>query len=178
MVEQSWELCRREDPCDLSKWRCRLGWNGRSLNKDGAGLFTTGAILTLRTDRPEGRETILAASVAGFLALQPSLARAERTAVQEVPCVADGERQLGVDGTVLACRLAAAATLQAAPSGGNGGVACAAGSSVEFHRSGYLAFCGVAEAPATYRGLSGRETRCRAGARLAFGEGGFLDYCS
>ena len=106
------------------------------------------------------------------------VAVAERTAVQEVPCVADVERQLGVDGTVSACRLAAAATLQVAPSGGNGDVACAAGSSVEFHRSGYLAFCGVAEAPATYRGLSGRETRCRAGARLAFGEGGFLDYCS
>jgi len=117
-------------------------------------------------------------AVAAGLLLWPFVAMAERTAVQEVPCVADGGRQLGVDGTVLACRLAAAATLQAAPSGGNGGVACAAGSSVEFHRSGYLAFCGVAEAPATYRGLSGRETRCRAGARLAFGEGGFLDYCS
>ena len=66
---------------------------------------------------------------------------AERTAVQEVACQPGRELLLASDGTVSACRIAAAADLLVAPDAGNDKAACAAGAQVEFHRNGYLSFC-------------------------------------
>src|SRR5215207_3446118 len=85
------------------------------------------------------------------LALLPSKpALAERTAVQEVPCQPGPDRQLARDGTLVACRLAAPATLLVGPAAGNGEVACAGGARAEFHRNGYLSFCDPAGADASY----------------------------
>jgi hypothetical protein len=119
-----------------------------------------------------------APTVFGWIVLLPPAALADRTTVQDVPCEPGPERRLAVDGSVSACRLAAAADLLVDPAGGNGKVPCAAGSAVEFHRNGYLSFCEAAGAAASYRDRAGRETRCLAKARLAFGEGGYLEYCS
>lgn len=119
-----------------------------------------------------------AAAVLGCLIVVPPVARAERTARQDVPCEAGPELRLTVDGNVAACRLATAAQLLVDPGGGNAGVACTAGSAVEFHPSGYLSFCDAAAAAAAFRGRAGRETRCRARARLAFSADGYLEYCS
>lgn len=121
---------------------------------------------------------IWAPAVLGWILLLSSAAVADRTAVQDVPCEPGSERRFDVDGVVSACRLAAAADLLVGPAGGNTTAACTAGSAVEFHRNGYLAFCEAAGAAATYRDRAGRETQCRAKARLAFGEGGYLEYCS
>lgn len=114
----------------------------------------------------------------GWLALMPATALAEPSVIQEVPCEPGPERRVAIDGTVSACRLAAAADLLVGPIAGNGKVACAAGSSVEFHRTGYLSFCGAAGSATSYRDRAGRETRCRANARLAFSKEGYLEYCS
>lgn len=113
-----------------------------------------------------------------WLTLVPYMALADRKAVQDIPCKSGAEPQLAVDGGVSGCRVAVAASLLVDPAGGNDQIACAAESAVEFHRNGYLAFCGAAATAATYRGRAGRETRCRAGATLALGEAGYLDYCS
>lgn len=123
-------------------------------------------------------QAICAPVLLGWLALASTAALADRTVIQEVPCEPGPERRVAVDGTVSACRLAAAADLLVGPIAGNGAVACAAGSAVEFHRTGYLSFCGAAASATTYRGRAGRETRCRASARLAFSEDGHLEYCS
>ena len=128
--------------------------------------------------RPMVGRTFWAVAALGWLTLMPFVALADRTAVQDVPCESGPERRLAVDGGILACRLAAAADLLGDPAGGNAKGACAAGSAVEFHRSGYLSFCDAAAGAATFRGRAGRETRCRAGARLDFGAGGYLEYCS
>ena len=106
------------------------------------------------------------------------VAMAQQTAVQPVPCAAGPELQLAGSGNVASCRLAAAADLLVDPAVGNTTAACAAGSAVEFHPSGYLSYCERAGATAIFRGRAGRETRCRANARLAFGDGGYLEYCS
>jgi hypothetical protein len=108
----------------------------------------------------------------------PSTARAEHTAVQEVACQPGSELQLARDGTVTACRLAAAAELLVGTGGGNAGAACAAGAQVEFHRNGYLAFCNPSGTASTFLDRGRRSTRCRAGSRIAFDEAGVLEYCS
>ena len=128
--------------------------------------------------RPMLARMFWAAAVLGWLVLIPHTAQADPTAVQDVPCEVGPERRFSVDGGISECRLAAVADLLVDPAGGNGKVACASGSAVEFSRIGYLAFCGAAAAAATYRDRSGRETRCRANARLAFSEDGYLEYCS
>jgi hypothetical protein len=111
--------------------------------------------------------------------LAPSAALADdRTAVQPVPCEPGPERLLARDATVSACRLAADAELLVGPAGGNGKVACSAGSRVEFHRNGFLSFCDSAVGAAGYLGRGGRTTRCRTNGRLAFDESGHLEYCS
>jgi hypothetical protein len=128
--------------------------------------------------RPWRRIGRIATSAAlAWLALATA-AEAERTLVQDVPCAPGAGQRIAADGTVSACRLAVSAELLIDPRGGNTGAACAAGSAVEFHRSGYLSFCEVAAAAAVFRGRDGRETRCRARARLAFSESGYLEYCS
>jgi hypothetical protein len=109
--------------------------------------------------------------------LLSSPALADRTAVQDVPCES-GRTLHADDGTVLACRLATAADLLVAPTAGNAKVACSAGSDVEFHRNGYLAFCDSAGAAASYLTRGRSATRCRSGARLAFDDNGYLEYCS
>lgn len=119
-----------------------------------------------------------AASVLAWLVVAPGATCAEPSVRQDVPCEAGPELRRAVDGTVSACRLASAAQLLVDPSGGNAEVACASGSTVEFHRSGYLSFCEAAAAAAAFRGRAGRETRCRARARLAFSADGYLEYCS
>lgn len=110
--------------------------------------------------------------------IAPWVAAAQETAVQPVPCAAGTELQLTGSGSVAACRLTAVADLLVDPAAGNMTAACAQGSAVEFHPSGYLSYCERAAVTATFRGRAGRETRCRAGARLAFGEAGYLEYCS
>ena len=105
-------------------------------------------------------------------------AMAERTAVQEVACQPGRELLLASDGTVSACRIAAAADLLVAPDAGNAKAACAAGAQVEFHRNGYLSFCNPVGPAAAYVARGGRATRCRAGSRIAFDENGVLEYCS
>ena len=77
-----------------------------------------------------------APTVFGWIVLLSPAALADRTTVQLVPCEPGPERRLAVDGSVSACRLAAAADLLVDPAGGNGKVPCAAGSAVEFHRNG------------------------------------------
>ena len=119
-----------------------------------------------------------AACLAAAMLFLPFVAAAQQTAVQAVPCATGPELQLRGDGSVAACRLSAAADLLVDPAAGNTAAACAADSGVEFHPSGYLSYCERAGADATFRGRAGRETRCRASARLAFGEGGYLEYCS
>ena len=79
-------------------------------------------------------------------------AQAERTAVQEVACQPGPELLLASDGTVSACRIAAAADLLVAPDAGNGKAGCAAGAQVEFHRNGYLSFCNPSGPAAAYVG--------------------------
>jgi hypothetical protein len=111
------------------------------------------------------------------LVLSPP-ALAGRTAVQDVPCEPGSDLRLASDGTVSACRLAAAADLLVGPAAGNGTVACAAGGGAEFHRNGYLSFCDRAAAGALYVTRSRNPTRCRSGARVAFDENGYLEYCS
>jgi hypothetical protein len=108
----------------------------------------------------------------------PILAAAERTGVQEVPCEPGRELRLARDGTVSACRLAAAAELLVGPAAGNGKITCAAGSQVEFHRNGYLSFCDPAGAAGTYVTRGRRSTSCRSNSRVAFDENGYLEYCS
>ena len=103
---------------------------------------------------------------------------ADRTSVQDVPCQPGRDLQLARDGTVSACRLAAAADLLVGAAAGNPKVACTAGARAEFHRSGYLSFCDEAAVAATYATGGRRSTQCRAGARLAFDGNGFLEYCS
>ncbi len=103
---------------------------------------------------------------------------ADRTAVQELACEPGRELLLARDGTVSACRLAAAAELLVGEAAGNPKVACAAGARVEFHRSGYLSFCDPTGAGGTYFTRGRRTTQCRAQARVAFDENGFLEYCS
>ena len=110
--------------------------------------------------------------------LLASPALADRTAVQDVPCEPGPDLRLARDGTVSACRLAAAADLLVGPAAGNGEVACAAGASAEFHRNGYLSFCDRAGAGASYLTRGGSSTRCRRGARVAVDENGHLEYCS
>lgn len=122
--------------------------------------------------------SIWAPILLGWLALMPTTALADQIVTQEVPCELGPERRVAIDGTVSACRLATAADLLVGPIAGNGKVTCAAGSVVEFHRTGYLSFCGAAGSATSYRGRAGRETRCRANARLAFSEEGYLEYCS
>jgi hypothetical protein len=119
--------------------------------------------------------TFAALALATLLAT-PALA--EHTAVQEVACQPGGEVQLARDGTVTACRLAAAAELLVGAGGGNARAACAAGAQVEFHRNGYLSFCNPSGVAATYLGRGGRSTQCRGGSRIAFDESGVLEYCS
>ena len=138
----------------------------------GLGIEATGA---RRLWRRTGR--IATSAALAWLALATA-AEAERTLVQDVPCAPGPGQRIAADGTVSACRLAEAAELLIDPRGGNASATCAAGSAVEFHRSGYLSFCEAAGAAATFRGRDGRETRCRARARLAFSEGGYLEYCS
>lgn len=115
-------------------------------------------------------------SVGLGLALSP-LAAAERTGVQGVPCETGRELRLARDGTVSACRLAAAAELLVGLAGGNGKVACAAGGQVEFHRNGYLSFCDPAGAAGTYVTRGRRSTSCKTDGRVAFDENGYLEYC-
>ena len=103
---------------------------------------------------------------------------ADRTAVQELACEPGRELLLARDGTVSACRLAAAADLLVGQAAGNPKVACAVGARVEFHRSGYLSFCDPAATAASYFTRGRRSTQCRAQARVAFDENGFLEYCS
>jgi hypothetical protein len=117
------------------------------------------------------------------LALTPLLlpsppALAERTAVQEVPCEPGPDRQLARDGTLVACRLAAAASLLVGPAAGNAAIACSAGVRVEFHRNGYLSFCDAAGGTASYLTRGRSSTQCRSKARVAFDENGYLEYCS
>jgi hypothetical protein len=112
------------------------------------------------------------------LLLSSSALAADRTAVQDVPCEPDPGLRLARDGTVSACRLAAAADLLVGPAAGNGPVACAGGARAEFHRNGYLSFCDPAGAGASYLTRSRSSTRCRSGARVAFDENGYLEYCS
>lgn len=119
-----------------------------------------------------------AAAVLGWLVAAPFMARADQTVRQDIPCESGPELRRTVDGNVSACRLATAAQLLVDPGGGNAEVACAAGSAVEFHRSGYLSFCDAAAAAAAFRDRAGRETRCRARTRLAFSADGYLEYCS
>ena len=57
--------------------------------------------------------------MASPLLLPSPPALAERTAVQEVPCEPGPDRQLARDGTLVACRLAAAAGLLVGPAAGN-----------------------------------------------------------
>jgi hypothetical protein len=85
---------------------------------------------------------------------------------------------LARDGTVSACRIATTAELLVGPAAKNGRITCSAGSQVEFHRSGYLSYCGSASAAATYVTRSRLPTRCRSGSRVAFDEDGYLEYCS
>ena len=110
--------------------------------------------------------------------LVASPALAARTAVQKVPCESGPGLLLARDDTVSACRLTAAVDMLVGQAAGNPKVLCAAGSQVEFHRSGYLSFCKTSAATAPYLTRSGRTTQCRAGARVAFDENGFLEYCS
>lgn len=110
--------------------------------------------------------------------LLPATASAQRTSVQEVPCGAGPELMLARDGTVSACRIATEASFLVGPAAGNGTVVCAAGSSIEFHRSGYLAFCGSAKVAGTYVTRSRMPTQCSSGSRVAFDENGYLEYCS
>ena len=81
--------------------------------------------------------------------------------------------QLARDGTVSACRLAAAAELLVGTGGGNPKVACAAGAQVEFHRNGYLSFCNPSRRgrhlPHPQRPHAPSAAR---GARVAFDENG------
>jgi hypothetical protein len=119
---------------------------------------------------------LAAVAVLGLLLSAP--ASAERTTVQEVPCAPGPEVMLARDGTVSACRIAAETNLQVGPTAGNGTVACAAGSSIEFHRNGYLAFCGSVTKAGTYVTRSRAPTQCRNGSRVAFDENGYLEYCS
>ena len=121
---------------------------------------------------------VRAFAVLAWLAAGSHPALAERTLVQEVPCQPGRELLLASDGTVSACRIAAAAELLVAPQGGNVSAGCAAGAQVEFHRNGYLSFCNPSGAAATYAGRGGRATPCRAGGRVAFDERGVLEYCS
>ena len=114
----------------------------------------------------------------GLILLLPAAASAERTSVQEVPCQPGPELLLAGDGTVSACRMAAAAELLVGPPGGNGRITCSAGSRVEFHRNGYLAFCDRAGATGSYVTRARRPTRCNSGSRVAFDENGYLEYCS
>ena len=117
--------------------------------------------------------------VLGWAALAPTSASAQPAIIaQKVSCEPDTEKRLAIDGTISACRLAAPAKLLVGPGGNNGEVSCAAGGSVEFHRTGYLSYCSAAAAARSYRDRAGRETRCRANARLAFSEDGYLEYCS
>ena len=112
------------------------------------------------------------------LLLPAAASAADRTAVQELACEPGRDLLLARDGTVSACRLAAAGELLVGTAGGNPKVACAAGARVEFHRNGYLSFCDPAAAAAGYFTRGRRSTQCRAGARVAFDENGFLEYCS
>jgi hypothetical protein len=114
----------------------------------------------------------------GLALLLPAPAAAERTSVQEVPCEPGRELLRARDGTVSACRLAAAAEFLVGPAAGNGTIICAAGSRVEFHRNGYLSFCDPAGAAGTYVTRSRRSTSCRPNSRVAFDENGYLGYCS
>ncbi len=114
----------------------------------------------------------------GIFLFPPASAFAERTSIQEVPCEAGRELRLARDGTVSACRLAAAAEFLVGPAAGNGKIACAAGSQVEFHRNGYLSFCDPAAAAGTYVTRGRRSTSCRSSSRVAFDENGYLEYCS
>ncbi len=111
-----------------------------------------------------------------LLLSSPTLA--ERTAVQDVPCEPGLDLQRARDGSVVACRLAAAADLLVGPAAGNGEVACSAGGRVEFHRNGHLSFCEAAGAAAAYLTRGRSSTWCRGGARVAFDPDGFLEYCS
>lgn len=112
------------------------------------------------------------------LALAPATVSAEVTSVQEVPCAPGRELLRARDGSVSACRVAAATELLVGPAAGNGKVTCAAGGEVEFHRNGYLSFCDPASAAGTYFTRSRRSTTCRSGSRVAFDENGYLEYCS
>ena len=112
------------------------------------------------------------------LLLSSPATAADRTAVQDVPCEPGPALQRARDGTVVACRLAAAADLLLGPAAGNGAVACSTGARVEFHRNGYLSFCDPAGAGASYLTRGGSSTRCRSGARVAFDDNGHLEYCS
>ena len=113
-----------------------------------------------------------------LLAAPAPAASAERTGVQEVPCEPGRELLLARDGTVSACRIAAAAELLVGPAAGNGKITCAAGSHVEFHRNGYLSFCDQVGAAGTYVTRGRRSTSCRTNSRVAFAENGYLEYCS
>ena len=117
-------------------------------------------------------------AVLGLAMLLPAPASAERTSIQEVPCEPGPELRLARDGTISACRIGAPADLQVAPAGGNAAIACSAGSSVEFHRNGYLSFCDSTAAAGSYVTRSRSPTRCDSGSRVAFDENGYLEYCS
>ena len=114
----------------------------------------------------------------GLAVLLPAPASAERTSIQEVPCEPGQELLLARDGTISACRIGAPAELQVAPTGGNAIITCSAGSSVEFHRNGYLSFCASTAAAGNYVTRSRAPTRCDSGSRVAFDENGYLEYCS
>jgi hypothetical protein len=136
---------------------------------------TEGRLMPARaTCAPRG---LTLALLLALLLASPALA-ANRTAVQDVPCEPGPELRLARDGTVSACRLAAAADLLVGPAAGNGEVACAAGGRAEFYRNGYLSFCNRAGAGASYLTRTRSSTRCRSGARVAFDENGYLEYCS
>ena len=114
----------------------------------------------------------------GLILLVPTPASAESTSVQEVPCQPGPELLLARDGTVSACRMAAAAELLVGPAAGNDKIGCAASSRVEFHRNGYLSFCERTGSAGSYATRSRLPTRCRSGSRVAFDENGYLEYCS
>ena len=108
----------------------------------------------------------------------PAAASPGAPAAKGGPCQLGPSLLVAGDGTVSACRMAAAAERVVGPPGGNGRITCSAGSRVEFHRNGYLAFCERAGATGSYVTRARRPTRCNGGSRVAFDENGYLEYCS
>ena len=98
--------------------------------------------------------------------------------VEASTCIQDAELRLRPDGNVYACRVSQQINASVGPEAKNRNVVCAAGSYVEFHYNGHLAYCDKLAKTGSYLIRDGESKLCRQQEPISLNEHGDLEYCS